>query len=153
MSELMTKISNDMKFYQKEGKTKELNLLRTVYGELELSRLRNPDKFNDDEVIRLFKKFKAGVLETINALNNNGKEPSEEMLMELAFYDLWIPNVMPLDLIQIYLEKTILDQIKGAKSDGQAIGLAMGLFKKDKIPVEGKDVSTAVSSIRKAEEI
>ena len=152
MSELMTKIANDMKFYQKEGKTKELNLLRTVYGELELSRLRKPDKFNDSEVIRIFKKFKAGVVETINALNDNGREIPKDILMELTFYDLWIPKTMSVEDIVNYIKMNpIIENIKNAKSNGQAIGLAMTLFKMNNLSVEGKDVSTAVLLIRKSE--
>ena len=132
---------------QKGNLPREMNLLKTVYGEIELARMRNPKKFTDQDAINVFKKFKLGVQECIEQLEKRCLCISDAMNREIKIYEEFIPETMSVDAIEIYLEKTMEEAISSAKSVGQATGISMGRLKKDGMPVDGKDVAEAVKRI------
>jgi len=145
---LVNKVQNRILQCMKDGNVFERDMLKTVLGEVQTIHSRT-GKMDDDGVIKVFKKFKQGVEETIE-LNN--KMDFDPILLhdEIKIYDQYIPATMGVGGI-VKLLTDITDKIKDAKSDGQATGIAMGFIKNNGtvvIPVDGKDVSEAVKQIR-----
>jgi len=146
MSDLLKCLVGQIGSYQKTDPEK-MNILKTVYGEIELKKFRQKNEFTDENVISVFKKFKAGVAENISILRESGREPTEIMLKEISIYDEWIPSNLSIEEVKNELEILILRHLD-AKSDGQFIGAAMAYFRKNGIAVDGKEVSSIAKFIR-----
>jgi uncharacterized protein YqeY len=125
----------------------EMGLLKTVYGEIELIRARSPKSFKDEDAVEVFKKFKAGVEETIRAMQMNGNEVPTTMREEISLYEEYIPPSLSVEDIQAILAVRP-DGILAAKSDGMATGIAIGMLKKQNVVADGGDVNKAVRLIR-----
>jgi len=146
MCELIGTIKDRIVKCIKEGNTFERDILKTVLGEVETAQSRT-GKMNDEGVIKIFKKFKQGVEDTIQLLEKEGAEGDLSYLrVEVEVYDKYIPATMGVEDIIGFLQGK--DLIINSKSDGQATGMAMGMFKRDGIAVDGKDVAEAVKQIR-----
>ena len=149
MCKIITEVKDRIKECMIKANSFERDVLKTVLGEIQTIKSRT-GKMDDDGVIKVFKKFKQGVEETIELLEKEGcGQDNSHLKVEIEVYDRFIPAVMSVDsIVKILYHFT--DKIKNAKSDGQATGMAMGFLKNDKvvIPVDGKDVATAVKQIR-----
>ena len=148
MSKMVDKLVKRIRYCQKGNFKDEMNILKTVYGEIELIRARNIHKFSDEDVVKIFKKFRDGVKETILILGKTSKPIPQGMIDEISIYDKWIPPTASVDDIVSYLEINFADQIIGLKSDGQATGIAITFLKKSFEFVDGRDVAQAVKIIR-----
>ena len=71
----------------------------------------------------------------------------EELDEEYAYLDLLLPKSLGIEEIKAALVSVVAD-LKSAKSDGQATGLAMKTLKQLKLTVLGNDVSQAVKELR-----
>ena len=144
MCEILVKIQNKIIHCMKTGNSFERDILKTVVGEIQTIKSRTGEMTNDG-AIKIIKKFKQGVEETIE-LNN--KMDFNPILLhdEIKIYDQYIPATMGIEGIIKFIDGK--EPIISAKSDGQATGIAMGILKKANIPVEGKDVAEAVKQIR-----
>jgi hypothetical protein len=128
----------------KSGDILERDTLRTVLGEVQ----NKYEKPNDENVISILKKSKEGCVETMRVADVSrwGTIPKE-----VKIYDKFLPSYLPIEVIveKIKTNDPLVTQIKSAKSDGQATGYAIRLFKENGLSVEGKDVTEAVKQIRR----
>jgi uncharacterized protein YqeY len=106
---------------------------------------------NDEAVIRTIRKVVEGNTETRTKLKESGRE-SEPLYAKLEAESNFLSGFLPRMLNQEQIGNELMplvDQIKGAKSEGQAIGIAMKHLKTKGYPVDGKDVSAVVVNLRK----
>jgi len=160
MCKTITRVKDRIKECMKSGESEERDILKTVLGEIQGKKALN-GKMSEEECIKVFKKFKQGVEDTIGFLKERCasddmdiREIREimEMENEISIYDRYIPATMSVVAIVKFLTG-ISDKIKDAKSDGQATGIAMGFIKNDKAAsVDGKDVAIAVKQMRENSE-
>ena len=150
------KIKDRIKECMKSGESEERDILRTVLGEMQSKEAINGD-MSEEECIKVFKKFKQGVEDTIGFLKERCASDDVdireilEMEKEIAIYDQYIPQTMNVEYIVDTLDGyPVIDDIRLASSDGQAVGAAMRFFKQNpNFEVQGKDVSEAVKILRK----
>ena len=150
MCTLVEKVKKQITHCVRDGRVFERDVLKTVLGEIQLIKARTK-KMDDETVIKIFKKFKQGVLDTIKIMEAGGiEEHPEELDSEIDIYNKHIPTVMPPEVLVDIFENAILSEINDAKSDGQATGIAIGYMKKHNpnIPIDGKDVAEAVKMMR-----
>jgi uncharacterized protein YqeY len=129
----------------------ERDTLRTVLGEAQRKSI-NP---SDEDIIAVLKKSKQGCIETRNHIDTNemislqdAAQKRHETNCEIDIYDRFLPSVLSLEEIIEIITKENYDSVVGAKSDGQATGIAIGTLKKMWLSVDGKDVAAAVKQIR-----
>jgi uncharacterized protein len=123
----------------------EKEILRVALGEIQAAGNRSTEPLTDDDVQKILKKLIKSNSETI------GAGPKPELKAKLEEENRILENLLPQrwDVERIALELAPLsDQIKAAKSEGQATGVAMKHLKGLAAPVEGKDVGDAVKKIR-----
>ena len=146
MCELITTIKDRIQECMRKANSFERDILKTVLGEVETIKSRT-GKMDDNGVIKVFKKFKQGVEDTIQLLEKEGAEGDlSHLRVEVEIYDKYIPASMSLFEIMEYLKGK--DLITNAASDGQATGMAMGMFKRAGLSVDGKTVGQAVAAMR-----
>ena len=140
------RISNRIKECMKSGSSFERDTLKTVLGEIQ-SKEAISGEMSDENCEKVFKKFKQGVEETIKIVDNIRNDSEMYWLKEIAIYDEYItPSMSLLEIVEFL--KSQEEAIKGANSDGQATGIAMGACKKEGFTVDGKDVAEAVKTMR-----
>jgi uncharacterized protein YqeY len=135
-------IQNRIKECMKEKNTFELNILKTVLGEIQTVEARGKS-MSDEDIEKLFRKFKEGAEETIQHIN--GADQNDLLLQEIDIYNAFIPQTLTVDEIVAALDA---DAIKEANNDGQAMGIAMKSLKSSGAKVLGGDVKEAVAQIR-----
>ncbi len=124
----------------------EKNLLKVVLGEVQQKSAM--DSFSDEMGYSLVKKM-------IKANEENvGRLPSEDprhqqFLEENKILDSLLPQYWSVEKIQQQLEADGVD-VKAAKNDGQATGMAMKHLKSINALVEGDTVREAVARMRSA---
>jgi len=143
----MDKVINRIRQCRIDGKSDEMNILKTVYGEMELIQARSKDDLNDLESIKIFKRFKLGVDESIFNMKRAHRQIPTSLYDELKIYEEYIPEIMPIDQLEIYLHDHLKNQIKTAKSKGHAIGISMAHLSDNSISVDGKDVAIVAGRI------
>ena len=141
------KISSRIKECMRSGNSFERDVLKTVLGEIQSKEMSRGNEMSEEECVKVFKKFKQGVEDTLGFLGERVIEVIVEKEKEIAIYDQYIPKTMELFEIMEFLN-CHKEAILNANSDGQATGVAMGAFKKEGLAVDGKDVSRAVKAIR-----
>jgi uncharacterized protein YqeY len=125
-------------------------LLRIVLGEVSTRRARTGKEPGDDEVQAIIRKLIAGNTETRGELEKRGQtshESYERLARENAYLETLLPAVLDRAAIRGELAAVAAD-LKAAKNDGQATGLAMKHLKQKGLAVQGEDVAAAVKEIR-----
>ena len=147
MSELLTDIKNAILWCVKSGNKFERDILKTLVGEIQAKEAIQGE-LSDDKVILVVKKFKKGVNETIEAFHTNGSDAPPTLAKEIEIYDRYIPTAMSQEDIVIYLNENTKETITKAKSNGQAIGVAIKTLKSGGKIADGSDVARAVVQLR-----
>lgn len=134
----------------KSGDKGERDILRTVVGELQSKSISSGKEITDEVVEKTLTSFKENALECIKYAHQD--DPSEavdslESNYEIAIYDKFLPKYETVESIISMLSPNI-EQLKAAKADGPATGMAMGILKKSGKSIQGKDVSAAVKIMR-----
>jgi uncharacterized protein YqeY len=151
---MKTRIQSEIKEGMKSKNTFKVNILKTILGEVQTQEARGKD-VSDEDIEKIFRKFKEGAEETLKVLHGNLEEEKLEMvsleqvqpyLDEIAIYDEFIPQTMSVEDIMEALKG--VEGITEANSDGQATGVAMKHLKSSGAKVLGGDVSEAVRNIR-----
>lgn len=124
----------------------ERNLLKVVLGEVQQKSALAP--FTDEMGLALIKKMMKANEETIPLLSATDARRSN-LLEENKILGRLLPQYWSVEQVRERLQADGID-IKRAKNDGQATGLAMQHLKKLNAPVEGQTVKAAVADIRKA---
>ena len=131
--ELRKKLTQAMKDKDEQAK----NLLRLVLGELSTADARQPaanEQADDQRVIGIVKKLMEANSETVNQIGEHGvDQPSQvqkvaELSAENGYLLTLIPPTLTVGQVRGVLG-TVAEQIKSAKSEGMATGIAMKAMK------------------------
>lgn len=120
------------------------SLYSTLLGEMELEESRKNKALKEEECIVIVKKFIKNINETLQYAN----PPVRSFLnMEKELLESLLPKTMSNNDIVSFISHNsdLLHSILAAKTEGQAIGIAM---KELKGKADGKDVKKAVEELR-----
>jgi uncharacterized protein len=134
----------------KGGDTVARDILRLALGEIQTTGARKAEKgedekLTDDETAAIFRKLIKSNEETLG-LSGEG-ERATTLRREIEVLSALLPKGLSLDEI-VALLAPVEAQIKEAKSDGQATGVAMKHLKTSGATVQGNDAQAAVKKIR-----
>jgi uncharacterized protein YqeY len=135
---------------RRAGKKIEMAVLQVVLGDASMVEARTGKKPTDEEVEKLMRKTILGNQETLGLLEQKGMAGSEnhaKLTAENAYLTALLPESLSVAEIQAALDD-LVEQIKAAKNDGQATGIAMKHLKGQRLRVQGDDVAAAVKKIR-----
>jgi hypothetical protein len=118
------------------------NVLKVVLGEMELQASRSGKLLTDDDGYRIIRKTLQGVEEMLTYKPNDPKFEAEKATLK----DL-LPQEMSIHDLKVSLTSKA-EEIRAAKSEGQATGIAMKFFKENNISVDGNVVKNVVVEIR-----
>jgi uncharacterized protein len=126
------------------------DLLRVVMGEVSTRRARSGKEPRDEEIHAIIRTVIANNNETRKELEQRGQtahEAYERVARENTYLETLLPKT--LDRAAILKElASIAAELKEAKNDGQATGLAMKHLKPKGLSVLGEDVAAAVKELR-----
>jgi len=126
-------------------KVVDREILRLALSEIQMIEVRTGTPATDDEAAKIIKKILKANAETAAA------GPSAEARARLDEENVILESLVPKtwDAARIASELApVAAEIKAAKSDGQATGVAMKHLKGLGATVEGKDVGDAVKKLR-----
>jgi uncharacterized protein YqeY len=126
------------------------DLLRVVMGEVSTRRARTGKEPGDDEVYGIIRSMITNNKETRHELEQRGQtahEAYERLGRENAYLESLLPTTLDRARIRKELE-AIAVELKTAKNDGQATGMAMRYLKQKGSAVLGEDVAAAVKELR-----
>lgn len=124
------------------GMETQKSVLKVVLGEIELQESRNGKQLTDDDCYRVIRKTLQGVEEMLTYKPNDPKFEAEKTTLQAL-----LPKEMSIHDLKVSLTAKT-EEIRAAKSDGQATGIAMKFFKENNIPVDGNAVKKVVTEIR-----
>jgi uncharacterized protein YqeY len=142
MSVFKEKIRSNIATATKLKKEPAKNVLKVVLGEIDTQEARLSRDLTDEEVYKVIRKTLQGIEEMLQYKPGDVNLEIEKVTLE---------HLLPkkLDYMDILLELSPkIEELKQAKSDGQATGIAMKLLKEKKLLVEGNDVAQVVKGIR-----
>lgn len=142
---LADQIRQQMKEAMKAKREVEKDVLRTALGEIQAAETRQGHALSDDDAQKIVKKLIKSNTETLDVTPS--EETKAKLTEENRILEALLPKALSVDEIVAALQDVETD-IKAAKSDGQATGVAMKKLKKDGANVDGKDVTEAVKRIR-----
>lgn len=125
---------------------KHRNFLRLVKGELQMAEVRQNKPLTDEQQAGVLKKILKGNEETLAVLPADDAR-YESLVEENTLLNKFLPQVASNEEIMAALAG-IIDQIKAAKNDGQATGVAMKTLKEAKVVCEGGTVKDIVAGLR-----
>jgi uncharacterized protein YqeY len=126
------------------------DLLRVVLGEVSTRRARSGKEPGEEEVHGIVRKIIAGNDETRKELERRG-QTTHEAYSRLGRENAYLGTLLPRALDQAAIRKEleqIAAELKGARNDGQATGLAMKHLKGKGLAVLGEDVAAVVKDLR-----
>jgi uncharacterized protein YqeY len=126
------------------------NLLRVIMGEVSTRKARTGKEPVDAEVHAIIRSIIANNNETRKELEQRG-QTTHEAYARLAQENGYLETLLPKTLDPAAIQKELLGiaaELKGAKNDGQATGLAMKHLKQKGLAVLGEDVAVAVKQVR-----
>jgi uncharacterized protein YqeY len=126
----------------KAKQTYERDVLKTVIGEIQSKSVGSGKEITDELVEKTLVSFKENAQECLKY-----SKEKENVLKEIEVYELFLPEYESVENIVKILEANA-NQLRSAKGDGPATGMAMGILKKSGIKIQGKDVAEAVKQIR-----
>lgn len=142
---LAEQIRRQMMDAMKAKREVEKDVLRTALGEIQATEARQGRALSDDEAQKIVKKLIKSNTETLDATSDDATKA--KLTEENRILEALLPKALSVDEIVAALNDVEGD-IKAARSDGQATGVAMKRLKKDGANVDGKAVSEAVKQIR-----
>jgi hypothetical protein len=126
------------------------DLLRVILGEVSTRRARTGREPGDGEVHGVVRKLLAGNDETRRERERRGQTAHEvygRLARENAYLETLLPRTLDPAAIRKELEP-ITAELKGARNDWQATGLAMKHLKGKGLVVQGEHVAAAVRQLR-----
>jgi uncharacterized protein YqeY len=128
----------------------EKNLLSVILGDISTAEARSGKELPEAEVEKLLRKMLESNTETLTQLksHNRADDPQVAVLeREITFLKSLLPQTLSADAIAKALE-AVRAEIRNAKNDGQATGLAMKHLKGLSLNAQGQDVAAVVKQIR-----
>ena len=135
---------------KRAGQREEKDLLSVILGDISTAEARSGKDVPDAEVEKLLRKMVEANSETLAQMkaHHRGEDPHVAVLeREIAFIKTLLPQTLDPAAIVAALEPVKAD-IRNAKNDGQATGVAMKHLKSQGLKTLGQDVSAAVQMIR-----
>ena len=129
----------------KAGQTTEKGILRVALGEVQTVESRSGSDAADAEVEKILRKLIKSISESRDAAAED--EQRATLQAEIDVLERFLPKTLSPEEIVAALEP-VADAIRDAGNDGQATGVAMKHLKSSGAVVEGKDVNTAVRTMR-----
>lgn len=120
------------------------NVLRVALGEIDTLASRQ-GTVSDENCYNILRKLIENNKETISLTSS--EEQKNILSLENDVLFTFLPRTLSVEEIKNNLS-TVINDIKSAKSDGQAVGCAMKHLKQLSLSVTGADVSKAVSELR-----
>ncbi|MBY0513036.1 MAG: GatB/YqeY domain-containing protein [Gemmataceae bacterium] len=130
----------------KGGDTQTRDTLRTVLGEAQAEAVRRAAEVTDDLVLAVVKKAVAGLKETIPLARKDGRDTARQEA-ELALLESLLPKAWDRDAVAAALA-AVRDELRAAKTDGQAMGVAMKALKAKGATTNPDDVKAVVAAVR-----
>lgn len=131
----------------KSGDTLEKEILRVALGEITTDAARENRKGDDQEASAILRKLIKSNEESLSQTQDPNRRV--ELEREIQILEEFLPRRLGLEEIVALLEP-IRDELRAAKSDGQATGLAIKHLRAAKADVDGKATASAVQQIRTA---
>jgi uncharacterized protein len=122
------------------------NILGLAVGEIQTAEARSNRALRDDEAIAILRKLLKSNEETL-ALSGEGDARVPALRREIETLSALLPKSMSVDAIAAAIAP-VADAIRAAKSDGQAMGVAMKHLKAAGAVAEASDVQQAVQKVR-----
>lgn len=150
---ILDKVEDAIKVSMK-GDATHRNFLRLVKGELQMAEVRQNKPLTEEQASNVLKKILKSNEETLGILANRnevsgGPDPrAAAIIQENEILKGLLPAVASIEDVKAALA-SVLDQIKSAKNDGQATGVAMKMLKEAKLTCDGNTVKEIVAELRK----
>jgi uncharacterized protein len=122
----------------------EREILRVALGEIQTEEARGTT-MGDAEAERIIRKIIKNNRETLDLTTEADKQAV--LREEVAVLESLLPQRLGVEQIVAALGE-VAAEIRGAKADGQAVGVAMKHLKTKGAAVDGKDVTAAVKQMR-----
>ncbi|HEY8942764.1 MAG TPA: GatB/YqeY domain-containing protein [Polyangiaceae bacterium] len=129
----------------KAGNTIEKEILRVAMGEITTDAAREGRKGDDEEASAILRKLIKSNQESLAEVQDLQRRSDLEQEIEVLT-TLLPPSLGPEEIAEAL--QPVREEIRSAKSDGQATGIAMKHLKTAKAAVDGKAVAAAVQRIR-----
>ena len=120
--------------------------LRTVLGEAKMEAVRRNGEVSDEMILAVVRKAVTGLKETIPLARKGGRDTAPQEA-ELALLESLLPRAWDREAIATALAPH-RDEIRAAKSDGQAMGVAMRVLKAQGATTSPDDVKAVVAATR-----
>ncbi|WP_394823602.1 GatB/YqeY domain-containing protein [Pendulispora albinea] len=121
------------------------NILRLALGEIQTAGARSSREPTEDEAVAVVRKLIKSNEETLS-LAQEGEQRSV-LEKEIALLRSFLPASLSVEAIVLALGP-VVEAIRGAKSEGQATGVAMKHLKSTGANVQGPDVAKAIQQLR-----
>lgn len=148
---LLKEIREKINKSRKEGDKFSLSILTTIEGEIQRKRELASDKDAESCIRKIYENNKKSIIDFASKdLSESQLKWMENLKAETQFLE----DLLPKTLSEIEIENMItnsneeLDKIKNARSNGEAIGIAMKFLKSKGCNVLGNDVSKVVNQIK-----
>lgn len=122
------------------------NFLRLIKSELYMAEIRQNGPLTDEQQAGVLKKILKSNEETLGLLSSDDSR-YKSLVEENNLLNKFLPKVASNEEIKAALA-SVVEQIKSAKSDGQATGIAMKTLKEAKVACEGNTVKNIVAEWR-----
>jgi len=142
---LIEQIRARAKEAMKSRDTVAREILRVALGEVQTEEARREQGLDDAAVEKILRKLMKSNTETMQATDDEERRATLER--ENAVLELLLPKTLSEDEIVAALAP-IAEEIKAAKADGPATGMAMKHLKSQDAAVDGKTVAAAVRRLR-----
>ncbi|WP_168219036.1 GatB/YqeY domain-containing protein [Limnoglobus roseus] len=120
--------------------------LRTILGEAQTEAVRRTGEVTDEIVLGVVRKTVAGLKETIPLAKQAGRDTAPREV-ELALLESLLPKAWDREAIAAALAP-LRDELRAAKNDGQAMGVAMKALKARGATTGPDDVKAVVAAVR-----
>src|SRR5262245_52449452 len=130
----------------KGGDQRTRDTLRTVLGEAQAEAVRRKGEVTDEVVLGVVRKSVTGLKETIPLARKDGRDTTHQEA-ELALLESLLPKAWDREAIAAVLAP-LQDELRAAKSDGQAMGVAMKALKSKGAVTNPDDVKAVVAVAR-----
>ena len=144
---LIEKIKEEIKSSTLSKDEIKKNILKVALGEINTLQSRSPSS-TDDQFIKLLEKLVNSNKETISFAQDVSVKSKLEQ--EITILSSFIPKKISVDDLLFILEKNsvLVENIKSAKSDGQAMGQVIKYLKNININFNNSDVTEAIKKIK-----
>ena len=145
---ILAKVEDAIQISMK-GNATHRNFLRLIKSELQTAEARQNKSLTEEQEANILKKMLKSNEETLGLLGVRADDARYVALLEEnEILKAFLPIIASIEDVKAALAP-VLDQIKSAKSDGQAIGIAMKTLKEVKLVIDGNIVKEIVAELRK----